>query len=460
MFKVRMSLFACLALGMVFSVPASAQNIMTVAGGGPNNVPALSAAISWPSAVAFDSSGNYYITTQTRILRVDNNGQVTVYAGGGSGGDGGPATSAELCNPRGIALDSAGNLFIADACNDRVRRVDAASGIITTIAGNGLPGHSGDGGPATSAALEEPSGVALDSQGNLFISDSNNRRIRRVDANTQIITTVASGLTNPSRIALDSAGSLFIADSYAQQVYRVDAATGITTTVAGNGFRDGCCSGGFSGDGGPATSAELNVPNDVVVDNTGNLYIADYSNGRIRRVDAATQVITTVAGNGTVAFSGDGGPATSAALFGPAGIAVDGAGNLFIADTFNFRIRRVDAATQVITTVAGNGAYSFSGDGGPAAASQLSNPQSVAVDSAGNVFIADMSNNRIRRVDVATHVITTVAGGGTGGDGGPAISAALSTPESVAIDSAGNLYVGSGFRVRRVDAATGIITTV
>src|SRR5438034_1346849 len=465
MHTLRTLCFLCLVI--VFAVPAFAQNIRTVAGGGPNNVPALSAAISSLSAVAFDSSGNYYITTLTRVFRVDQSGQLTVYAGNGGlgfNGDGIAATSAELCNPHGIAFDSTGNLFIADECNDRVRRVDAATRIITTVAGNGTAGYSGDAGPAASAALSGPSAVTVDRQGNLFISDSNNGRIRRVDANTQIITTIPmSGLANPSGIALDGAGNLFFADADGQRVLRLDSTTGMITQVAGNGVRDGCCSGGFSGDGGPATSAELNVPNSLVVDSGGNLFIADTFNYRIRRVDAATGVITTIAGDGTPGFSGDGGLATSAELNAPSGIALGSAGSLFIADSFNFRIRRTDPSTQVITTVAGNGTYSFSGDGGPAAASQLNDPQGVAVDNAGNLFIADSMNNRIRRIDAATQVITTVAGNGTigfSGDGGPATSAALSGPLSVAVDSAGNLFIGSDLRIRRLDAATGVITTV
>src|SRR5437660_1588794 len=185
-------------------------------------------------------------------------------------------------------------------------------------------------------------------------------------------------------------------------VFAVPASAQIIKTVAGGGSS--------SGDGGPAVSAQLNAPIGVAVDNAGNLFIAEMLNARIRRVDAATQVITTVAGTGTHAFSVDGGPAASATFAGPADVAVDGEGNLFIADSGNSRIRRVDAATQVITTVAGNGTGGFSGDGGPATAAKLAGPGGVAVDAAGNLFIVDSGNSRIRRVDAATQVITTVAG--------------------------------------------------
>ncbi len=228
------------------------------------------------------------------------------------------------------------------------------------MAGDGIFGFSGDGDPATSASLRDPFGVALDGAGNLFIADRFNQRIRRVDA-----------------------------------------ATGIITTVAGDG-PTGIGAGGFSGDGGPATSASLNSPFGVAVDGAGNLFIADTLNNRIRKVDTSG-IITTVAGNGSFGFSGDGGPATSASLHEPFGVALDGSGNLFIADRFNQRIRRVDAATGIITTVAGDGptgigAGGFSGDGGPATSASLSFPFGVALDGSGNLFIADFSNSRIRKV--------------------------------------------------------------
>ena len=491
MFKIMRSLrtlsFVCFA--MAFGVPVSAQTIKTVAGGTPNNgpLPALSVAFR-PRTVALTPSGGYYIATGSQVLRVDNNGQLSAYAGtgigvtGGPRGDGGAATAADFCDVNGIALDSSGNLFIADDCDYVIRRVDASTGIISTVAGNGTWGYSGDGAPATAAKLAGPAGVAVDGAGNLFIADEFNRRVRRVDAATQVITTVAgtgtrgfSGdggpatsaeLDEPQNITVDSAGNLFIADVGRSRIRRVDAATQVITTVAGSGGGGGS----FGGDGGLATSAFLDEPVQVAVDGAGNLFIADELNNRVRRVDAATQVITTVAGNGTFGFSGDGGPATSAELDGPTGVAVDSAGNLFIADNFNLRIRRVDAGTQVINTVAGNGTFDFSGDGGPATSAQLNAPTGVAVDNTGNLFIADMRNARIRRVDAATQGITTVAGTGTvaySQDGAPATSAELYAPYDSAVDPAGNLFIADGFpvgtagdnRIRRVDAATQIMTT-
>src|SRR5437762_622934 len=491
--SLRTLSFVCFA--MAFGVPVSAQTIKTVAGGTPNNglLPALSVAFR-PRTVALTPSGGYYIATGSQVLRVDNNGQLSAYAGtgigvtGGPRGDGGAATAADFCDVNGIALDSSGNLFIADDCDYVIRRVDASTGIISTVAGNGTWGYSGDGAPATAAKLAGPAGVAVDGAGNLFIADEFNRRVRRVDAATQVITTVAGNgtfgfsgdggpatsaeLDGPTGVAVDSAGNLFIADNFNLRIRRVDAGTQVINTVAGNGTFD------FSGDGGPATSAQLNAPTGVAVDNTGNLFIADMRNARIRRVDAATQGITTVAGTGTVAYSQDGAPATSAELYAPYDSAVDPAGNLFIADGFpvgtagDNRIRRVDAATQIMTTAAGKpGAndcskcITFSGDGGAATSAQLYEPLGVALDGAGNLFIADTYNERIRRVDAATQVINTVAGNGgfsSGGDGGPATSAALSAPWHVVVDGAGNLFIADGRnnRVRRVDAATQVITTV
>jgi sugar lactone lactonase YvrE len=317
------------------------------------------------------------------VLTVAGNGAPTF------SGDGGSATLAAL-NPAGVAVDSSGNLFIADNLNNRIRKVTPA-GIITTVAGNGSRDFSGDGGAATSASLGSPNGVVVDRSGNLYISDNLNNRIRKVTP------------------------------------------AGIITTVAGNG------SSGWTGDGGPAPSASISSPSGIAVDQSGNLYIADLGNLRVRKV-TSTGIITTIAGNGTFGFSGDGGPATLAALRSPKGVAVDAGGNLFIVDTGNNRIREVTPA-GIITTVAGNGSATFSGDGGPATMTAV-NPAGVAVDAGGNLFIADSGNNRIRKVTSAG-IISTVAGDGSlafRGDGGPALSAELNAA-GVTVDTGGNVFI-------------------
>jgi len=346
---------------------------------------------------------------------------ISTVAGNGSefySGDGGPATSAELNCPIGVAVDAAGNLYIADCNNNRIRKVTAATGVITTVAGNGgTGGYSGDGGAATSASLYYPTGVAVDTAGNLYIADGDNNRIRKVTAATGVITTIAgtgiqgysgdggaatsASLYYPSGVAVDVAGNLYIADEGNNCIRKLTATTGVITTVAGNGAF------GYSGDGGAATSASLNYPSGVAVDVAGNLFIADQQNNTIRKVTAATGVITTVAGNGTPDYSGDGSAATSASLNYPSGVAVDVAGNLFIADQQNNRIRKVTAATGVITTVAGNGLTSYSGDGGYATSAHLYRPTCVALDSSGNFFIADFSHYCIRKVSVPNPITVT-----------------------------------------------------
>ena len=409
--------------------------------------------------------------SNNRIRRVDPKGIITTVAGIGSegidgpsfGGDGGPAVAAQLRHPQGVTVDDTGNLYIADSYNNRIRRVDA-SGTITTVAGTGERGYSGDGGPAVRAKLFGPASIAVDGAGNLFIADSDNNRIRRVDA-AGIITTVAgtgeyaysgdggpaiqAGIRFPQGVAVDGAGNLYIADTWNHRIRRVDA-SGTITTVAGTEER------GYSGDGGPAIQAQLDAPNQIAVDSAGNFFIS--VGHRVRRVDASG-TITTVAGTGDEGYSGDGGPAVQARLRFPHGLAVDGDGNLFIGEWWDGHIRRVDPS-GIITTIAGGGS---GGDGGPAVEARLNRPSKVTLDLAGNLFVADSSSHRVRRVD-ATGTITTVAGTGeTGysGDGGPAVHAKLNEPSDVAFDRAGNLFIADSgnHRVRRVDTS-GIITTI
>ena len=560
----------------------STGTITTVAGtgifgSGGDGGPATAARLNYPSGVAVDGAGNLYISDQDnhRIRKVDSAGVITTIAGTGErgfSGDGGPATAARLAYPYGVAVDGAGNVYITDSTNDRIRKVDS-TGTITTIAGTGERGFSGDGGPAVQAQLSEPSGVAVDGAGNLYIAEFNNHSIRKVDSTGTITTIAGTQLNRPRDVAVDWAGNLYISDHNNNRIRKVDYA-GTITTIAGTGQY------GFSGDGGPATAARLDGPDGVAVDGAGNLYIADTFNHRIRKLtppggsgtssmlapanqaaldyllvgkrmlsdllegnyidfispgrylhngvdvgsyiyektdpntgivtmtltddappyayesdpvclifDSRTTgrlfycddlenaagswqlvdipadaywVITTVAGTGGHGFSGDGGPAVQAQLSEPSGVAADGAGNFYIADRYNHRIRKVDS-TGTITTIAGSGGDGFGGDGGPAVEARIATVFGVAVDGAGNLYIADGGNERIRKVD-STGTITTVAGSGGdgfGGDGGPAVEAELRNPWGVAVDGAGNLYITDrgNDRIRKVDS-TGTITTI
>jgi trimeric autotransporter adhesin len=392
-------------------------------------------------------------------------------AGDGTVGDAGLATASRLRSPCGVAVDASGNINIADTYNNRIRMVTKSTGIITTVAGNGNYGYSGDGGLATSASLRRPYSAVVDASGNIYIADTFNNRIRKVTKSTGIITTVAGNgnygysgdgglatsarLYNPYGAAADVSGNVYIADTYNNRIRMVTTSTGIITTVAGNGTY------GYSGDGGLATSARLRYPSGVAFDASGNIYIADTYNGRIRKVTKSTGIITTVAGGGNT-FS-DGIQATSVLLNGPTSIAIDISGNIHFADYFNNRIRLVTKSTGIITTVAGSGNYGFSVDGGIATSVTLSSPQGVAIDVSGNIYIADYTYNRIRLVTKSTGIITTVAGKINdlyGGDGGLASAVRLSGPYGVAVDASENVYIADDYRIRMVTKSTGIITTV
>jgi uncharacterized protein (TIGR03437 family) len=497
---------ACSASGQTYT-------IRTFAGGGlPVNVAGLSASLGLVEGVAVDSHGNVFIaaTNYNVVLRLDAaSGMLTLFAGNGTAGfsgDGGPATSAQLSAPCGIAVDAAGNLYIPDPGNNRIRKF--SNGVITTVAGNGTSGYSGDNGPATSAELSGPGAVALDAAGNLYIADAGNKVIRKVS--NGVIATVAGGgsgctqqtdslgdgcpatgapLSDPTGVAVDTAGNVYIADANYSVVRKVS--NGIITTVAGGG---NLCTQrtDVMGDGCPATAARLNEPGGIVLDGTGNLYIADGSS--IRLVTASAGVITTVAGAGTTGFGGDNGPATSAQLWNADSIALDAAGDLYIGDQWNMRVRKVSGG--IITTIAGNG-NADAGDGGPADGAQLDTPSGIAVDGGGDVFIGDNIDARIREVsngmittaarvgvpwgiavdaagdlfatqgstivEVTRGVVTTVAGGGMPnslGDNGPATKAYLTLPYGVAVDSAGDLYIADTFNNRIRKVTSGIITTV
>ncbi len=457
------------AAGTITTIAGTGGDGLFGGGFGGDGGSAAEAQLNGPSGMAVDGAGSLYIADagNHRVRRVDAAGTITTVAGTGAdgySGDNGSAAEAQLNIPIGVALDAAGDLYIADAGNHRIRKIDAAR-TITTVAGTGADGYGGDGRPAVEARLDSPRGVAVDGAGNLYIADAANHRIRKIDA-AGLIATVAGGelgdgrpataasLFSPSGVAVDGAGNFYIADAGNHRIRKVDAA-GTITTIAGTG------EGGYSGDDGPATAARLDSARGVALDGDGNLYIADTENHRIRKVDAAGTIVT-VAGTGAGGYSGDGGPAIAAQLNGPSGVAPDAAGNLYIADFFNHRIRRIDAAGTIVT-VAGTGAGGYSGDGGPAIAAQLNGPSGVAPDAAGNLYIADIENHRIRRIDAAGTIATVAGAGeyGDGGDGGPAAAAQLALPEGVAVDSAGNFYIADtrNHRIRRVDAA-GVITTV
>jgi uncharacterized protein (TIGR03437 family) len=425
---------------------------------------AIKAELHGPEDVAVDSSGNIYIadTQNAYIRKVTSDGNINYIAGDGSigfTGDGGYATSAGLIAPFALAVDSSGNVYFAENGDNRIRKIDAKSLNISTVVGNGTPGFSGDGSDPTKAQLNSPTGLAVDSAGNLYIADSLNRRIRKVASGGSISTFAGNGtfsysgdggpavqaqLNTPQGVAVDAAGNWYIADTLNNAVRKVSL-NGTISNYAGNG------GAGSSGDGSAATSAQLNAPQGLAVDASGNLFIADTMNAKVRKV-SASGTITTVVGSGTPGFGGDGGAAASAQLNLPVGVAVDSSGNLYIADFGNSRVRKV-STNNTIATVAGNGSAGYSGDGGPAAKAQLNGPQAVAVDAAGNLYIADTGNNAIREV-TAAGLISTVAGNGIAGysgDGGPATSAQVGNPVGVAVDGVGNIFtVDASNRVRQV----------
>jgi uncharacterized protein (TIGR03437 family) len=440
-----------------------------------DGAPATAAQLDTPEGLAVDAAGNLYLADigNQRVRKVSVDGTITTVAGNGiSGysGDGGAAIAARLslggtpgwgADGIGLATDAAGNLYIADAGNNRVRKVSPA-GIITTIAGNGTSGGSGDGGLATSAQLRGPVNVAVDATGDLFIADAGNYLVRKVSP-AGIITSLAE-VHSPKGLAVDFGGNLYIASSDNDQVFYV-ATNGTGGVFAGTGDT------GYSGDGGLALSAQLSDPAGVAVDGSGNIYVADSGNHRVRKISPAG-VITTLAGTGKQSFSGDGGPAVNAALAMPRGVALDASGNLYIADKYNDRIRKI--ANGTITTVAGGGnptSYGWTGDGGPATSAYLNHPENVAVGAGGNLYIVDSGHRRIRRVN-SSGTITTVAGGGTQGrgDGGSATDAELDIygnnylPDAggVAVDAAGSIYIvgdASCNCIRKV-MPDGIINTI
>ncbi len=477
-----------LLLVLTFAAPAiAAEIITTIAGGGDHDLPALEASIggyqSVHGEVIAHPDGSVLVLAD-HLYRITPNGRQFIVAGNGVRGDsldGLPAKEAML-RATGLAIDSAGTIYIADGANNKVRRIDGVTGILSTIAGTGQPGHSGDGGPATSATMGFPIDTAVDQNRNVYVTADN--RVRRIAPDTGFITTVAGtgafGYTGdggpainatfnvPTDLECDAAGNLFILDF--RVVRRVDRATGIITTVAGNGTQQ------QPQDGVPATSVGLYSPHDIGLDSQGGLLIADAN--RVRRVDLGTGIITTIAGGGSGSSNGDGGPATLARLSFPSGVAADSSGNLYIADVE--LVRRVDATTGIIDSIAGRGGIHLNPDGIPAGRLRLL-PQAVAITLTGDLLFAESSPDGtefIRRVDASTGRVRTIAGGGTDeSENVPALAARLRLVTDLEIDPAGTIhfletgdyiepgpnnpghYVGS-HRVRRIDPVTGTVRTV
>ena len=352
----------------------------------------------------------YLLIGYILIIAVLNSGGqvINTFAGSsgtGSFGDGGAATLARLLTPSGVAVDGTGNVYIADQNNKVIRKVDIA-GIITTFAGNTIAGYSGDGGMATDAQLYYPTGVTVDQMGNVFIADEFNNVIRKVTPDGRISTCAGNNTIgysgdggpatsaqfwHPADVGVDSIGNIYIAEEDNSVIRKVNT-SGIISTIAGIGGVPG-----YSGDGGPGTNAKLNFPQGIAVDKAGNVYVADFYNSRIRRIDAATGKISTIAGNGGGGFSGDGGFATNAQLYDAAAVAIDKQGNVYISDYYNSRIRKV-YANGLINTIAGSDTAGFSGDGGAATMAQINYPEGVAVNDSGVVYIADYNNARVRIV--------------------------------------------------------------
>ena len=326
----------------------------------------------------------------------------------GFAGDGGPAGQALLNGPFDVCFDRAGNMYFSDTFNNRIRRVDAVSGAITTVAGSGEKGFSGDGGPAVNAALNEPYGVVVDRAGNLYIADRLNRRVRRIDA-----------------------------------------ATGTITTIAGTG------EAAYSGDGGSGARAGLAEPNGLAFGSgEAVLYITDVADNRVRAVDLAAGTISTFAGTGAAEHSGDGGKAIAAGTFGARAVKVGADGTVYILERQGSSLRAVDPATGIISTVAGTTARGYSGDGGPALAAVFDAPKEMAIDRDGGLLIVDTENHAIRRIDQHTGVVANIAGGrqGPGGDGGPAEAAGLDRPHGAVVGPDGAIYIGdtNNHRIRKV----------
>ena len=537
---MRRIIIAFALIAMALPAGAQQDWITTFIGGGPNDIPAVEADINHPVAITFDSSGNYYIAAcnANRVFKVNTSGILTVVAGlgpagyggdgviGGAGdallncpngvavnssgdvfiseynnetirevntsgtittvagisglcgysGDGSPATGYEVCRPGGLAFDSSQNLYIADAGNCRIRKLVVSSDTISTYAGDGTCGYTGNAGAATSAEVNQPDGVALDGSNNLYIADTNNSVIRLVTKSSGVITTIAgnniygySGDGDPALSAeishvyegiwVNSAGTTVTIADYNNERIRQFTVGGNINTIAGTG------AAGYSGDGSGATSATFNAPQGVALNSSGNVYVADTNNNRIRAFPVGVD-INTVAGNGGTTFPTltSGVPPQGVVFYYPFGILEDPAGDVFVNDTDNYMVRELVASTDLVDFFAGTGTRGDTGNGGLATAAELNYNYGVARDSSGNIYIADTDNCVIREVTASNGDINVFAGEsgscGYSGDGGPPTKAELNTPYGVYVDSGNNVYIADSYNHIIREVTGGIISTV
>ncbi|MFN2642138.1 MAG: hypothetical protein ABR548_09695, partial [Actinomycetota bacterium] len=472
--KLRVGLVFVVLLSVTGTGSATSGTISTFAGGGVGDGgPARAAVLAGMFGLAHDGAGNIFLaeTFGNRIRMFAPGGSISTIAGNGqsrSAGDGGLASSAAVAAPNDVVVGPGGDLYVSEPT--RIRRIDHLTTVISTVAGNGSYGSSGDGGPATSAAIQART-LTLDDAGNIYIGED--RRVRRVDAVTGVITTVAgsasgdplgdggpatsAGLRNVDGLALDASGNLYVSDAFHYRVRKVDAATGIITTVAGNG--EYCC---FS-NGADATQTPISYPGGLAFDVAGNLYMANYY--VVLKLDASTHRLTAVAGNGspgTLTDFGENIPATMTYIRDTHDVIVTNGGIVFVDDAATPIVRSVDAM-GLIHTIAGTA--TFTGDGGPATGAYLKGPGGAAMDAAGNVYVAEEGRNVVRKI-APNGIITRFAGGASAflsinsGDGGPATSAWLDRPNSVDVDAAGNVYIADTYHgcIRKVDQ-NGTITT-
>jgi sugar lactone lactonase YvrE len=445
-----------------FQLPA--QNIFTYAGGGVGDGSnAKEAYLNDPTDAVIASNGDIYIAEAIghRIRKVTSNGIITTIAGDGIAGFNGDnilAVNARLNSPTGLLLDPNGDLIFADKWNHRIRRINKITGIITTIAGNGTFGFSGDGGLATSAQLNSPTSVLFDESGNLLISDSFNNRIRKIDP-TNIITTFTSLGDFSYGMALKGDGYLYVSCYLSCRILKIELSTGNPISIIA-GLNTGPS---FSGDGGSAIYAGLNEPTGLNFDSNGDLYIADSKNHRIRKIAFASGIISTIVGTGSAYFSGEGSISVYASLNTPMSISFAGNGDILIADQKNLRVRKITNATNTINSIAG---YGIVGSTNSLPGNLSVNfPRGLAFDSNNNLYFADSENNKIRKINYSDGSILTVAGNGVAGgsgDNGPAVNAQLNYPLDVALDPTGNIYFvdGNSYRIRMINVSSGIISTI